>query len=52
VYKYLCMSENKSVLNWTFCKLLSEKPNGTARLKNVNNCLNTDIYSYLVTPGG
>ncbi len=21
-------------------------------LKNVNNCLNTDIYSYLVTPGG
>ncbi len=21
-------------------------------LKNVNNCFNTDIYSYLVTPGG
>ncbi len=21
-------------------------------LKNVNNCLNTNIYSYLVTPGG
>ncbi len=21
-------------------------------LKNVNNCLNTDIYSYLVTTGG
>jgi hypothetical protein len=21
-------------------------------LKNVNSCLNTDIYSYLVTPGG
>ncbi len=21
-------------------------------LKNVYNCLNTDIYSYLVTPGG
>ncbi len=21
-------------------------------LKNVNNCLNTDIYSYLRTPGG
>jgi hypothetical protein len=26
--------------------------NVTARLKNVNNCLNTNIYSYLVTPGG
>ncbi len=21
-------------------------------IKKVNNCLNTDIYSYLVTPGG
>jgi hypothetical protein len=26
--------------------------NGTARLKNVNNCLNTNIYSYLETSGG
>ena len=23
------MSENKSVLNWTFCQLLNEKPNCT-----------------------
>jgi hypothetical protein len=23
------LSENKSVLNWTFCQLLSEKPNCT-----------------------
>ncbi len=29
VYKYLCVSENKSVLNWTFCKSLNEKPNCT-----------------------
>jgi hypothetical protein len=26
--------------------------NGTTRLKNVNNCLNTNIYSYLETSGG
>jgi len=25
--------------------------NGTARFKNVNNCLNTNIYSYLETSG-
>jgi hypothetical protein len=27
VYKYFCVSENKSVFNWTFCQRLSEKPN-------------------------
>ncbi len=26
--------------------------NGTAHIKNVNNCLNTNIYSYLQTSGG
>jgi hypothetical protein len=26
--------------------------NGTAHLKNVNNCLNANIYSYLETSGG
>jgi hypothetical protein len=26
--------------------------NGTASFKNVNNCLNTNIYSYLVKSGG
>jgi hypothetical protein len=26
--------------------------NGTAQFKNVNNCLNTNIYSYLETLGG
>jgi hypothetical protein len=26
--------------------------NGTVRFKNVNNCLNTNIYSYLETSGG
>ncbi len=25
---------------------------GTACLKNINNCLNTNIYSYLETSGG
>ncbi len=28
------------------------KFNGTARLKNVNNCLNANTYSYLETSGG
>ncbi len=27
-------------------------PNGTARFKSVNNCLNNNIYSYLETSGG
>ncbi len=27
VYKYFLMSENKSVFNWTFCQLLTDKPN-------------------------
>ncbi len=26
--------------------------NGTARFKNFNNCLNTNIYSYIETSGG
>ncbi len=29
LYKYFCVSENKSVFNWTFCQLLKEKPNCT-----------------------
>jgi len=38
----------------TFCifHLLFHLVNGTAHLKNVNNYLNTDIYSYLETSGG
>ncbi len=32
------------ILNITF--------NGTAHFKNVNNCWNTNIYSYLDTSGG
>jgi hypothetical protein len=27
MYKYFCMSDNKSAINWTFCQLLVEKPN-------------------------
>ncbi len=30
---------------------VSDISNGTAHLKNVNNCLNTNIYSYLETSG-
>jgi len=30
----------------------SFKPNGAACFKNVNNCLNTNIYSYLETSNG
>ncbi len=33
---------------WAKCRML----NGTTRFKNVNNCLNTNIYSYLETSGG
>ncbi len=29
MYKYFRVSENKSVFNWTFCQLLTEKPNCT-----------------------
>ncbi len=31
---------------------LTDQPNGTTRFKNVNNCLNTNIYSYLEISGG
>ncbi len=31
---------------------LTKLSNGTARLKNVNNCLNTNIYSHIETSGG
>ncbi len=39
------MSEVNKCLHYTGA-------NGTARFKNVNNCLNTNIYSYLETSGG
>ncbi len=31
---------------------LNEGDNRTAHFKNANNCLNTNIYSYLETSGG
>ncbi len=37
---------------WLSQGLLPCGNNGTARFKNVNNCLNTNIYSYLKTSGG
>ncbi len=36
---------------WTRLEIVA-KDNGTACSKNVNNCLNTNIYSYLGTSGG
>ncbi len=35
-------------VSWSVCELQMEQLN----LKNVNNCLNTNIYSYLETSGG
>jgi hypothetical protein len=32
--------------------LAESSNNGTTQFKNVNNCLNTNIYSYLETFGG
>ncbi len=37
---------------WDKASLQRTLTNGTARFKNVNNCLNTNIYSYLETSGG
>jgi len=36
------VSENKSVFNWTFCQLLTEKPNFTTYV--LSNPLPSDIY--------
>jgi hypothetical protein len=43
---------NKSVLNWTQACQLHFNPMEQRAFKNVNNCLNTDINSYLDTSGG
>jgi hypothetical protein len=39
-------------LGWKGLPGTNALANGTAHLKNVSNCLNTNIYSYLETPGG
>ncbi len=38
--------------NLDIYSLIQPNPMEQCGLKNVNNCLNTDIYSYLVTRGG
>jgi hypothetical protein len=48
IFKICCISQ-KSV---TFKVLLYNIPNGTARFKNVNNCLNKSIYCYLDSSRG
>ncbi len=42
-YKYFCVSENKSVFNWTFCQLLTEKPNCMKTVTNGTACFQ-DFY--------
>jgi hypothetical protein len=37
---------------WIVLVVRRKKYFGTASFKNVNNCLNTNIYSYLETSGG
>jgi hypothetical protein len=37
---------------WSQHEVLNRSGNGTVCLKNVNNYLNTNIYSYLETSGG
>jgi hypothetical protein len=39
-------------LSLMFAGILGAYPMGWRTLKNANNCLNTDIYSYLETSGG
>jgi hypothetical protein len=43
VFRYLCL-----LFDTIFCSNF-DLSNGTASFKNVNNCLNTNIYSYLET---
>jgi hypothetical protein len=43
---------NLLLLSYIWQLKLKCKFNGTAHFKNVNNCLNTSIYSYLETSGG
>ncbi len=44
--------ENLQGLHFTLLANFDNTGNGTVGLKNVNNCLNTNIYSYLDTFGG
>jgi hypothetical protein len=49
-YLYLIIIENNLTYNIKLKK--TSHLNQTAHLKNVNNCLNTSIYSYLETSNG
>jgi hypothetical protein len=52
--KKVCHEYNflQVVILFTFSEQLFIGSNGTAHFKNANNCLNTDIYSYLEASGG
>jgi len=45
-------NENSAFLQSSKKACVLFKLKGTAHLKNINNCLNTNIYSYLETSGG
>ncbi len=52
VHEYFVLCANKSVLKWTQTCQLHLNPKEQHALKNINNCLNTNIYPYLGTSGG
>ncbi len=51
VYFFMHLLHLKTVVLLHWCLICGVLLEGHA-LKNVNNCLNTNIYSYLETPGG
>jgi hypothetical protein len=52
VHEYFVLCANKSALKWTQTCQLHLNPMEQHTFKNINNCLNTNIYSYLQTSGG
>ena len=54
IYIYVCVCVCVCVCSEREREIINREiiSDGTAHLKNVNNCLNTKIYSYLETSGG
>jgi hypothetical protein len=51
----ICKTRLRKLVIKILCQMVQNTDNvndGTTRFKNVNNCLNTDIYFYLETSGG
>ncbi len=49
---FIAAGKYDELLSKMLLSLKSKYLNGSARFKNVSNCLNTNIYSYLETSGG